>query len=188
MGWMIAAQAKFLAVMAALGFGLGIVGLPGSGSVNCLSDTDLGAVTRPVFTKSLGPVMRICSTNYPEIEERAIDATRKIFLAYRSDMRHNIFKTNEIFRRVFKGDWQDNLAALLAEATGPILRRAGVYSAEQCGADIQRLEGMVERLDYSAITATGGPQNFWIRTPAYSRLRQLNETENRQCLSFITAV
>ncbi len=147
--------------MAAFGFGLGIVGLPGPGAASCLNDADLGAVTRSVFTKSLGPVMRICSTNYPKIEERAIDATREFYLVYRSDMRYNRLKTNEIFRRVFKDDWQENLAALLAEATGPILRRAGVYSAEQCDADIQRLEAMVERLDYSAIMATGAARKIF---------------------------
>jgi hypothetical protein len=139
-----AAQAKILAIMAAIGFGLGMVGLPGSGMANCLSDADLSAVTRSVFTKSLGPVMRICSTNHPKVEARAIDATRQFYLAYRSD----------IFRRVFKDDWQKNLAALLAEATGPILRRAGIYSADECTAEIQRLEGMVERLDYKAIMST----------------------------------
>lgn len=156
-----AAGTKNLTIMAALGIALGVVALPRSGLASCLSDADLGAVTRSVFTKSLGPVMRICSTNYPEIEERAIDATRDFYLAYRSDMRHNRLRTNDIFRRVFRDDWQGNLAALLDEATGPILRRAGVYSAEQCGAEIQRLEAMVERRDYSVIMSTGAARKMF---------------------------
>ncbi|MBT3553729.1 MAG: hypothetical protein HOF70_14055 [Rhodospirillaceae bacterium] len=156
-----AARTNIMAIMAALGAALGMVLLPGSGSAGCLSDADLSSVTRSVFTKSLGPVMRICSTNHPEVEERAIDATREFFLAYRSDMRHNRLKTTDIFRRVFKDDWQENLAALLDEATGPILRRAGVYSAGQCGTEIQRIEDMVERRDYSAIMSTGAARKMF---------------------------
>jgi len=156
-----AAEARLSTIMAALGLALGMVALPGPAAANCLSDAELSAVTRSVFTKSLGPMMRICSQNHPEVEERAIDATREFFLSYRSDMRHNRLKTNDIFRRVFKDDWQGNLAALLDEATGPILRRAGVYSVEQCGAEIQRLEGMVERLDYSAIMSTGAARKMF---------------------------
>ena len=153
-----AARTNILAMMAALGLGLGlgIAALPGPGLASCLSDADLGAVTRSVFTKSLGPVMRICATNHPVLEERAIDATREFFLAYRNDMRRNRLEINDIFRRVFKDGWQSNLAALLEEATGPILRRAGVYSADQCRAEILRLEDMVEQLDYNAIMSTSG--------------------------------
>ena len=130
----------------------GALGETGGG---CLSDAELGAVTRSVYTKSLGPAMRICATNYPRLEARALGATRDFFVNYNNDMRRNRLQTNQIFQRLFAGDWQANLAALLDEATGPILLRAGIFSAEQCTAEIKRLEVMVKRLDYGAIMSGG---------------------------------
>ena len=154
-------KANLLRSMAAFGLAVAALEAPVAAAASCLSDAELGAVTRSVITKSLGPVMRICAKNYPEIEARALDATREFFITYRNDMRHNRLKTNEIFLRVFEADWQSNLAALLDEATGPIVRRAGIYSAEQCTAEIQRLEVMVNRLDYSAIMADGAARKMF---------------------------
>ena len=157
----IVTKTNILWSVAAFFLALAALALPGRVAASCLSDADLGAVTRSVFTKSLGPVMRVCAKNYPEIEERALDATRELFITYRKDMRHNRLKTNEIFRRVFEADWQSNLAALLDEATGPIVSRAGKFSAEQCTSEIQRLEVMVNRLDYNAIMATGAARKMF---------------------------
>ena len=36
--------------------------------------------------------MRVCAKSYPEIEERALDAKREFFIAYRNEMRHNKLK------------------------------------------------------------------------------------------------
>ncbi|MAF48802.1 MAG: hypothetical protein CMM10_11085 [Rhodospirillaceae bacterium] len=143
-----------VAPMAVLGV-LSAAGAFGQTRADCLTDDELGAVTRSVFTKSLGPTMRICAKNHPDLEPRVLDATRDFFVTYAKEMRRNRLKTNEIFKRVFAAEWEDNLQALLAEATAPGERRARKFNADQCLVEIKRLEVMVNRLDYSTIMTEG---------------------------------
>jgi len=145
----------------ALGILVGNLALPGMTAANCLSDSELGAVTRSVYTKSLGMVLRTCSRNYPELRERALDAAGDFFVTYRGNMRRNRLQTNEILRRVFQEDWQSNLEALLKEATDPILGRAKLLTEEQCSTEIRRVEEMVEQFDYEAIMSTGAARKMF---------------------------
>ena len=160
MGDLLTSWTTLLAAVA-VGLVVGTFVLPRMPAANCLSDSELGAVTRSVYTKSLGPVMRTCSRHYPELEERALDAAADFFVTYRGDMRRNRAQTNEIFRRVFQEEWRSNLEALLNEATNPILGRAGLLTEEQCRAEIGRVEGMVDQFDYEAVMSTGAARKMF---------------------------
>jgi len=134
---------------------------PLNAAVECLGDTELRVVVRSIYTRSIGRVMRACATHYPDLDQRARDATTGFLTTYAEQMRANRLAANSIMMRVHGEDWEAKFEKMLLETTAGDEARARSASREECDDEIARLEEMVDEGDYVKVLNQGMPRRLY---------------------------
>jgi len=149
---------KFLSILL-----IGLTGGAGSlgAAVECLGDNDLRIVVRSVYTRSIGRVMRACAMQYPDLDARARDATTGFLTTYAENMRANRLAANSIMMRVYGADWEAQFDKMLVQTTASDEARARGASRDECDAEIERLQDMVDEGNYVKIMNEGMPRRLY---------------------------
>jgi coenzyme F420-reducing hydrogenase beta subunit len=134
---------------------------PLSAAIDCLGDDELRVVVRSVYTRSIGRVMRACAAHYPDLDERARDATTGFLTTYAEQMRANRLAANSIMMRVHGEDWKAQFDKMLLEATAADEARARAASREECDDEIERLAEMVGEANYLKVMDDGVPRRLY---------------------------
>lgn len=124
--------------------------VPAHAAVECLTDAEIRTLVRSVYTRAIGRVMRLCAENYPNLNQRAIQATSDFLTTYAEDMRRNRVAANQLMARIYE-NWEYALEKLLAEGIAGDEAWARFASERDCLGEVEKIEDMVAMRDYERV-------------------------------------